>query len=135
MSLPFAGGVSTTEWRTRYFQYLYYSGVQPQALEKALLESEMISSISTFGYERYNRNLTDDFKPITREEIKLKVEEYAQYVAAFGAQQASYPRISYLVVRGGVRTDLTNFDKYYRRDAGEWLDPFVLYRVQPIDSK
>jgi hypothetical protein len=130
MSLPFAGGLSTAEWRARYFQYLYYSGVQPKALDSALRASEMISTMSTFGYERYNPNLTDDFKPITSEEIKNKVDEYAQYVTGFSSQQRRYPRISYLVLRTRERSDLSRFDQYYRRYEGELFGPFILYRVE-----
>ncbi len=131
MTLPFAAGSSIQEWRERYFQYLYYRAAQPADLLRALKENEMVSTMSAFGYERYNRNLTNDFKPVTGDEIQEKVREYTRYLDGFGFQNSTYPRISYVVVEQDSDFDFSNIDRWYTRDAGELIGPFALYQVEP----
>jgi hypothetical protein len=134
MSLPFAAGLSTREWHERFFQYLYYSGVTPTQLAHALEANEMVSTMSTFGYDRYNPNLTDKFIPVTGAEIQQKVNEYSSFVERFEAGSSSYPAISYLVVRASTLIDFSNFDRWYIRDGGEVIGPFTLYQVRPRTS-
>lgn len=131
MTLPFAAGLSIQEWRERYFQYLYYRAAQPGDLLRALQENEMVSTMSTFGYERYNPNLTNDFRPVTGDEIQEKVREYTRYLDGFGFQNSTYPRISYVVVEQDSDFDFSNIDRWYTRDAGELIGPFALYQVEP----
>ncbi len=130
MTLPFAAGLSIQEWRERYFQYLYYCGAQPNDLLRALRENEMVSTMSTFGYERYNPNLTNDFRPVTDDEIQEKVREYTRYIGSFNLQHSTYPRISYVVVEKNSDFDFSNLDRWYSRDAGELIGPFALYQVE-----
>lgn len=130
MSLSFAAGLSLEESRERYFQYLYYSGARTDSLRQALTNNEMVAVMSSFGYERYNPTLTNDFKPITSEEIQDKVRQYTQYVANFSRERSQHPQLAYVVVNTAAPFDFSNIDRWYSRDAGEQIGPFIIYQVK-----
>ena len=128
--VPLFAGLSSEEQQQRYFQYLYYTGVSPETLRIAFENNDMLQVGSAFGYFRYNPTLSANFHPITIGEIEDKVREYRDYIATFDHERARQTQISYVVL--GVRSnfDFANLDKWYVRDAGEDIGPFILYQVR-----
>lgn len=132
--LPFASGLSREELQERYFQYLYFCNMQPGTLASTLARNDFTMTVSLFGYDRYAPELTINVKPITADEIREKVREYSQYVTSFDRERARRPGLSFVVLHDGVRTDLTNLDHWYIRDAGERIGQFTLYQVKLRES-
>ncbi len=117
--IPFGGGLTSEEQQERYFQFLYYSGVKPGTLAQDLATNKFTSTGSLFGYERYVSELATDVKPVTPDEIREKVAQYSQYVAAFDRAHARRPELSYVVVHPQIQIDFSNLDRWYIRDQGE----------------
>jgi hypothetical protein len=128
--VPLFAGLSSEEQQERYFQYLYYSGMPPILFRQQLSDNEMITIGSTFGYQRYNPTLIAEFHPITATEIDDRVREYAEYIDSFGQERAQQTKISYVVLDAHSVFDFTNLDRWYVRDAGEKMGPFLLYQVK-----
>ena len=83
-----------------------------------------------FGHERVIPDLSVQAKPVTGEEIAAKVAEYQTYYSFFTREQAVQHILSYVVVPVTGGPDLSNLDRWYRRDAGEQVGDYILYRVQ-----
>ena len=125
--------VSTEENKQRYFQYLYYQGWTGDDLARSMKHGDFVSMIALFGWGRHTDRLNSDFKPLTFGEIDAEAQNYDDYVANFDPRNFSDTIVSYLVVREDQPTDLTNFDRWYDRDAGETYGPFTLYRTKLKD--
>jgi hypothetical protein len=123
-------GVTLSENKERFYQYLYYTGVTEQILRGALANRDFYYILPLFGWERANANLTVNWKPITQEEIFKELSEYGAYVRSFDRERASQPTLSYLVTSHRLHTDLSNLDRWYERDQGERIGAHTLYRVK-----
>ena len=128
--LPFAGGLSPKEQEERFFQSCYYAGKNAGELESELVNYNFIAITALFGYERYFPLLTNDFKLVSRDEIREKVRLYADYIATFNRQRAAHAPLSYVVTTTATPMNLSNLDRWYQRDAGERIGPFTLYQVK-----
>ena len=117
-----------SQYKERFFQHLYYSGVSAEEFERDYL-NQRFAREAIFGWERENSNLTADFKPITSEELAAEAKNYGAYVANFDRSKASQPALSYLVLKTDVPVDLTNIDRWYTRDSGESIGRYLLYRL------
>jgi hypothetical protein len=122
--------ITTEENKERYFQYLYYQGVTGQQLARSMKHGDFVSMIALFGWGRHTDRLNSDFKPLTFGEIDAEAENYDNYVAGFDPRQSPETVVTYLAVRPDDNIDLSNFDRWYERDSGESLGPFVLYHVR-----
>jgi hypothetical protein len=71
-----------------------------------------------------------DWQPITPEEVRGALQYYADFVASFNRDRAAHPELSYLLVNMQEPIDLTNFDRWYERDAGEQIGKYTLFRVR-----
>jgi hypothetical protein len=118
------------ESRARFYQYLYYTGIDGDKLAKELSQPMSTFAAAAFGHERVIPDLSVEAKPVTAEEIATQVAEYQTYYSSFTREQAVQHVISYVVVRATGGPDLSNLDRWYQRDEGEQIDDFVLYRVQ-----
>jgi hypothetical protein len=118
------------ESRARFYQYLYYTGVDTEKFKTELSKPSSTFAAATFGHERVIPDLAVRVTPISSEEIAQKVAEYDHYRASFTRELASQHVISYLIVPAAKEPDLTNLDRWYERDAGEVVGDYKLYRTR-----
>jgi hypothetical protein len=123
--------VDFREQKQRYFQYLYYSGVNEIQFGN-MLRDDFTARLGLFGAERANPMLTANHHPITDEDIGSATAEYAQFTRSFDSTLAVTPLLSYAVV--SPNDNLSNLDKWYERSAGETLGEFLIYRLKPRTS-
>ncbi|MDQ3819395.1 MAG: hypothetical protein M3362_17195 [Acidobacteriota bacterium] len=122
-------GVTLEENRERLYQQLYYQGTDAKGFDD-LAHNDFQVTLALFGWERANRNLTVDYRPVTEEEISAEVRNYSNYIAAFDRERASHPALSYVVTTVDDRFDFKNLDRWYTRDASERLGKYLIYRVK-----
>ena len=118
------------ESRQRFYEYLYYTGVEENKLTKDLREPMSTVAAAAFGHERVIPDLAVKPKPITDDEIARQVSEYKTFYSSFSRDQAIQHILSYVIVPIDGGPDLTNLDRWYHRDQGERVGGYILYRVQ-----
>ncbi len=118
------------ESKERFYQYLYYTGVELGEIEKQLGQPMSTFGAAAFGHERVILYLSVDPKPITKEEIAREMANYQAYNSSFTRERASQHVLSYLIVPVDGGVNLSNVDRWYQRDQGEQVGNFTLYRVQ-----
>jgi hypothetical protein len=118
------------ESQGRFYEYLYYTGVDGDDLKKELSQPMTVLAVAAFGHERVIPDLSVRPKPITSEEIAAKVADYQAYAASFTRERASQYILSYVIVPVDGEPDLSNLDRWYQRDQGEQVGTHKLYRVQ-----
>ena len=123
-------GLSWQESKERYYQYLYYSDVDPKGLDY-LLKNDFVSMIALFGWGRHTDRLSSEAKPLTYGEIAEEVRAYREYTEYFSAKEAANPKISYVVIHNMSEARLANLDKWYERDNGEVIGDYLLYKIKP----
>lgn len=121
------GSISTAEDNERLFQYFYYMGVDESKLEKML--NAPLFRAALFGLPRVNSTLTQEFEPVSPEEILSQVQAYSTYRREFSRERAGLWPLSYVILTHGRAYDLSNLDRWYERDGGERIGSSVLYRV------
>lgn len=128
-SMHFYAGVTAVERRDRFFQYLYLLGVEPQTFAHDLQNDEHVQA-AVFGLHRVNSRLTQNFTPISIEEIHAQIESYSAYTQSFSAQQANRWPLVYVITSNEVTHDFTNLDRWYTRLSGEPVGDSIVYRVR-----
>lgn len=128
-SMHFYGGITETERRERFFQYLYLLGVEPQTFAHDLQNDAHVQA-AVFGLHRVNSRLTQTFTPLPVEEIHAQVESYSAYTQSFSDQQANRWPLVYVVTSNEVTHDFTNLDRWYTRSSGEPVGNSTVYRVR-----
>lgn len=123
-------GVTIAENKERFFQFLYYSGVDAEAFERHYAH-QGFAKYAIFGWERANPKLTANYKPITPEDLAVEAKNYAAYIANFDATRTPQPTIAYLLMAADQQIDLANLDRWYTRDEGERIGRYLLYRLTP----
>jgi hypothetical protein len=123
------GTISTDEEHERLYQYFYFLGVDAAKLE-ALLNSGSLFRGAVFGLTRVNPTLTQDFRPISADEIRREVDNYSSYVRNFSTKEAGRWPLSYVILDGGRSYDLANLDRWYERDDGSTIGTALVYRVR-----
>ncbi len=118
------------ESRARFYQYLYYMGVDGQKFKQELSKQSSTYAAATFGHERVIPDLAVHITPISAAEIAEKVVEYETYRNTFTRELAAQHVISYLIVPVAKEPDLSNLDRWYERDGGELVGDYRLYRVR-----
>src|SRR5205085_2636364 len=83
-----------------------------------------------FGWERANPKLTATFQPVTDEELALEAHNYADYIARFDRTRATHPTLSYLFIAADQTLNFAHLERWYTRDRGERIGPYVLYRLK-----
>jgi hypothetical protein len=120
-------GASALENRERLYQQLYYSGVNEQEFA-AQAGRESFLQLALFGWERMMQETHT--RAITEEDVRRETLFYAEYIAGFNAAQAAAPPVGFLVTPAMGAPSLTNFDRWYERDAGERIGNYMLYRTR-----
>jgi hypothetical protein len=124
-------GASDAEMKERFYQYLYYTGVDRIHLREGLVDPVKARYgfvVGIFGWGAYPW-LSSTYQSITDEQVTTELSRYSRYVEAFTRERAASQRLSYLLVLDGERPDLSNLDRWYHRDAGEIHGDYVLYRL------
>ncbi len=122
-------GVTVAENKERFFQYLYYGGVDADEFVRTYQHQGFVH-YAIFGWERANPKLTVNYKPVSAEEIAGEARNYADYIARFDRTRATHPQLAYLLLAADQQLDLAHLELWYTRDAGERIGNFVLYRLQ-----
>ncbi len=117
------------ENKDRLYMYLYYMGMDREMLTAALVKPMSTWAAVVFGHERVLPDLAVNAMPITTEEIETRAAGYEEFCLSFTREEASRHRLSY-VIAPAVGSDLRNLDRWYQRDKGEQIGPYILYRVQ-----
>jgi hypothetical protein len=124
-------GVTRSESRERFYQYLYYTGIDQEQLATILTTQRKYGfAVGLFGFERTVKGLSSNSEPITRQELELELAKYAEYAASFTRERAVRHQLSYLVVPAEGPPNLANLDRWYARDGGERVSKFILYRLK-----
>jgi hypothetical protein len=123
-------GTSWEESKERFYQQVYYSGLDAHWLETELKGGNFVVVIALFGWGRNHDRLTVNAVPLTAEEIVTEVNAYAQYINSFDRAHAAHPSLAYVVTDADAPFDFSNLDRWYERDAGERLGNFMLYRLK-----
>lgn len=122
-------GLSWAESKERYYQQLYYQGVDEKGLDH-LLKNDFVSQIALFGWGRHTDRLTTESKPLTYGEIAEEASRYGDYRRNFGREQASHPLIRYVVVPVWDRFDLSTLEEFYELDEGEIVGRHTIYKAR-----
>ena len=122
--------LSPSERRNRFYQYLYYTGINDITFRRELNQRNGTFAAAAFGHERVLPIQSVLSKPITDEEITMEVRDYQEYVSSFTQEQVTQHVLSYVIVPADGRIDLSNLDRWYGRDKGELIGDHILYRVQ-----
>jgi hypothetical protein len=121
--------LSAQQRQDRFFQYLYYSAITPVQLEQRLRNKGFIETSALFGYERFARHLSSQFRPLNDDEVSEKVREYSDFVRAFDESQATRPMLSYAIVRSDSQFDFSRLDRWYVREETELIGEYQLIRL------
>lgn len=122
-------GVTVETNKERIFKQLYYTGVDADEFVRNYRDQGFVR-YAVFGWERANPKLTNDFRPVTDEELDAATQDYAAYVNTFDRSRAAQPMLTYLLVAADQPFNFQHLDRWYTHDAGERTGPFILYRLQ-----
>jgi hypothetical protein len=127
-------GVTIAEDHERLMRWLYFAGedfagVDPVRFD-ALDGRRKFLIASLISRERLNPNLRADWQPVSTEEARGALSEYADYAATFTRERAAQLPISYVLINSEEPFDSKNLDRWYERDAGERVGRFIIYRVR-----
>jgi hypothetical protein len=112
--------------KKRYYQHLYFSGVDENRLSRSL-HTDFFARWEVFGAGRTNPVLALNPEVITDENIAEAVNEYASFTKAFNLELAREPLLSYAVVFS--EADLSRLDQWYERSIADRVGEFVIYRL------
>ena len=124
--------VNLDEQKNRFYQYLYYVGVDEGEFKQALRD-DFVARWEVFGAERANPMLAQSKEPVTEEDITSASNEYAAFIKSFDGSVATALPLTYAVAT--VNADLTNLDRWYERTVVDQKSNLLLYRLKPRASR
>lgn len=129
-------GAAKAESKERLFKHLYYTGVGVQELDDYFHGRNVYygCAVGLFGFDRLVDGLNPNAKPITSEEKNAELESYKHFIETFDEQKAASPRLSYVIVPTDKSTSMVNLDRWYRRDGGQQVGKFTIFRVELRDD-
>jgi len=123
-------GVSVSELRERYYQYLFYSGISASDLRKLLEAKNHVAFVAVFGYEREVNNFGRAFVPVSDAEIQEQVSLYDNYVISMSKTVvAKYP-LQWLIVPKDSNFSYSAIDRWYERSESKEVANFLVYRLR-----
>ena len=122
--------LGTGESRERFYQFLYYSGVDAKKFQNELGQPMGNIAAAAFGHERVLPDLAVNASPVTSQDIASEVTHYQSYVTSFDRAKATRYPVSYVVVPTDGNLNFSNLDQWYERDSGETIGDYRLYRVR-----
>jgi len=120
--------VNLAEQKNRFYQYLYYVGVDEGEFKQAMRD-DFIARWEVFGAERANPMLAQNNQPVSEEEITSATNEYAAFIKSFNESVAAKLPLTYAVATANA--DLTNLDRWYERTVVDQKSNLLLYRLKP----
>ena len=126
-------GVSELENRERFWRQLYYLGYDEKKFWAELNHVDWNFLTGMFPYNRLSPAVSGSESPITPEEFRAQLASYLDYVKTFNRDRAAAPSLSHLIVHADREPDYANLDRWYKRDNGERIGGFILYRVRLRD--
>jgi hypothetical protein len=130
------GSVSREERKKFFYMHLYYSRVEAESVRTVLNGFQddptmgLYAGSVLFGHERVTPALSSEFKPIQPDEIEREVQTYLAYANSFSREEALRRPITYAVIPVDGNFNLMNLERWYERDAGERVGPYILYRLK-----
>jgi hypothetical protein len=126
-------GVSESENFERFWKQLYYLGYDEKKFWAEVDRSGWNFLTGMFPYQRLSPAVSGNQSAITPEELRARLASYLEYAHTFNRDRASTPALSFVIVRADDEADFTNLDRWYRRDEGQRVGDFILYRVKLRD--
>ncbi|MBK7933616.1 MAG: hypothetical protein WBO68_15440 [Pyrinomonadaceae bacterium] len=124
-------GVTWQENKERYYQYLYYMGVDERHLAAGIKSgNDFVSVIALFGWGRHTDRLNAAYTPLTFREIDDEMHRFGDYLKAFDPLKAGNPPLNYAISETDSPPNFANIDKWYERGAGEIFGKYTLYRLK-----
>lgn len=126
-------GESFGENKLRYYQLLYYSGVEPGQLASGIKNgTDIVSMIALFGWGRHTDRLNSEYKPLTFGEVDAEARKYADYASTFDARTTPGAVVlSYAITLADQPENaLENLDRWYERTTREDYGRYVLYKLR-----
>jgi len=118
------------ESRERFYQFLYYSGVDAREFKNELGQPMGNIAAAAFGHERVFPDLAVNVSPITSQDIANEVDHYQSYLTSFDRAQATLHPVAYVIVPANGDLNFSNLDQWYERYSGETIGDYRLYRVR-----
>jgi hypothetical protein len=113
----------------RLNKFLYYQNFDAAQLKKEIEKNRSVA-LGFFGSGRIYPVLTSDANPITEEEINKIVEKYEDFRQNFSFKDAQTHQLSFVLVNGSTKPDLSSIDRWYERDNGETIGDYTLFQVK-----
>lgn len=125
-------GVTWQENKERYYQQLYYEGVQPEQLAARIKQgADVVSVIALWGWGRHTDRLNSEYKPLTFGEIDEEVRQYRAYCNNFDAKSADVVKLSYMIAASTqAESFFANIDDWYERYDMQVFGKYVLYKLR-----
>lgn len=122
-------GVTWQENKERFYQYQFFRNYTPEDLADGIKRGDFVSMIALFGWGRHTDRLNSGYRPLTYREVDDEAKLYGDYIERFDPRSSPDTVLSYAVIPTDREIDLTNLDRFYLRDNGERLGPYILYRL------
>ena len=124
-------GVTWQENKERYYQYLYYMGVDERQLASGIKSgNDFVSVIALFGWGRHTDRLNAAYTPLTFREIDEEMRKFGDYIKTFDPLKAGNPPLNYAITETSSPPNFANIDKWYERDAGDAFGKYTLFRLK-----
>ena len=115
--------LTPADQRNRYFQYLYFSGIDAQRLTEAL-RTDFTARMELFSQERANPILIFDAKPISEAEIEAVGKEFEAFTGSF------YPQIPLAYAIVSPSDDLTRLKQWYQLEEISRPENLIIYELR-----
>ena len=123
-------GVSETENRERFWRQLYYLGYDEKKFWVEVDRGGWNFLTGMFTYQRLSPAVSGRNEPLTPADLRAQLDAYLNYTRSFNRDRAASPALSYLIIHAQNAPDFANLDRWYRRDEGERVGDFILYRLK-----
>ncbi|MCS6874831.1 MAG: hypothetical protein N2Z23_08845 [Pyrinomonadaceae bacterium] len=122
-------GVTWQENKERYYQHLYFQGIDKEDLIYRIVDGDYVSIIALFGWGRHTDRLNPKYKPLTYQEVYEEAEKFEEYTKSFHPERSPDTILSYLVVPADWEINFDNLDRWYERSEPEVYGKYLLYRL------
>jgi hypothetical protein len=123
-------GVSWEENKERYYQNLYYSGLDEKWLDYQLKNGNFVAMIALFGWGRHTSRLSSAATPLTYIEVQQEVLNYKKFRDEFDYEKATHPTLSYVVAPVDEDVNFTYLDRWYYHEDAEIHGKYKLYKLE-----
>ncbi len=122
-------GVSWEESKQRYYQHLYFSGIDKDDLIYLMENGDFVSIIALFGWGKHTDRLNPEYEPLTYGEIYQEADRFNEYIKSFNPSSSPGTILSYIVVPADWDMDFSNIDRWYHRSEPEIHGRYLLYKL------